>query len=225
MKFLTTLFLILFGFSANLNAQIPGQSYIIQPNDWLSKISAKAYGNPHVYNRIIEGTNEKAIVDNSFQRLSNVNDLRIGQKVWIPDFTTGKVEETTIEKAAVDDVKLVTLPKTNCEIRIWYNYQVVAISKLNEKWKADGIDLKTRAEQAYSLRHNARVNARFMMQNPEEVKGLQARDIAKYGNPNGPSFEYLLKKNTDKGLSPEEGYQSIIDSSSRVSAVYNSECQ
>lgn len=71
----------------------------------------------------------------------------------------------------------------------------------------------------------ARVNARFMVQNKEEVKKLQARDNAKYGNPHGPTFEYLLKKMRDKGMTTEAGYQSIIDSSSRTDKNYNSDCQ
>ena len=75
------------------------------------------------------------------------------------------------------------------------------------------------------MRHEARVNARFMMQNPEEVSALQARDMERYGNPDGPTFDYLVKKNTDAGLSLEEAYQSIIDSSSRTDTRYNADCQ
>ena len=213
---------LLFAF-ANLSAQTPGSSYLIQFNDWLSKIAEKAYGNPHVYNQIIEGTNAKSLIDNSFRKITAANDLRLGQKVWIPNLADASSPATppTEEKDGI----LVALPKTNCEIRVWYNYQVVAIGALNDKWLSDGIDLKTRAEKAYELRHNARVNARFMMQNPIEVKGLQARDLVKYGNPNGPTFDYLIKKNTDKGSSLEKAYQSIINSSSRVSTVYNKDCQ
>lgn len=218
--FFLTLLVLAF---ANLAAQTPGNSYVIQSNDWLSKIAEKAYGNPHVYNQIIEGTNEKALLDNSFRKITAANDLRLGQKVWIPNLAdaSAPVSPPKEEKDGI----LVALPKTNCEIRIWYNYQVVAIGTLNDKWLSDGIDLKTRAERAYELRHNARVNARFMMQNPIEVKGLQARDLLKYGNPNGPTFEYLIKKNTDKGSSLDEAYQSIINSASRVSTVYNKDCQ
>ena len=108
---------------------------------------------------------------------------------------------------------------------LWYNYQVVAIGVINQKWKNDGLDLATRAHRAYELRHEARVNARFMMQDQTAVKGLQERDMAKYGNPDGPTFEYLIQKNTDNGLSLEEAYQSIIDSSSRTDQRFNADCQ
>jgi hypothetical protein len=177
----------------------------------LSKIAERAYDNPHLYYRIIEGTNEKAATDTDFTEISSANDIRIGQKIWIPALP------------APDN--LTGVPKTNCEIRLWYNFQIVAVGVINEKWKQDGVDLETRAHRAYELRHEARVNARFMMQNKEEVAVLQARDTERYGNPDGPTFEFLLKKNTDEGLSLEEAYQSIIDSSSRTDTRYNADCQ
>jgi len=192
-------------------AQTPNSSYTIQQNDWLSKISETAYNNPHLYYRIIEGTNKKATSDTSFSKITSANNLSVGQKIWIPNLPTS--------------TNLTGVPKTNCEIRLWYNYQVVAVGVINKKWEEDGIDLKTRAEKAYELRHQARVNARFMMQNKAQVRALQARDMKEYGNPDGPTFDYLLKKNTDNGLSLEAAYQSIIDSSSRTDKGYNSDCQ
>jgi len=209
-NFITT-FLFVWLLATSTFAQMPNTSYTIQENDWLSKISEKAYDNPHLYYRIIKGTNEKAASDNTFKPISSANDIQIGQVIWIPSPPAPK--------------NLTGIPKTNCEIRLWYNFQIVAVGVLNEKWKQDGIDLATRAKKAYELRHEARVNARFMMQNKEEVQALQARDQEKYGNPDGPTFEYLLKKNTDKGLTLEKAYQSIIDSSSRTDTRYNADCQ
>ena len=198
-------------YSTLITAQSPNSSYLVQENDWLSKISKKAYDNPHLYYRIIEGTNKKAASDNSFVKISSANDIRVGQKVWIP--------------ALPSSDNLTGVPKTDCEIRLWYNYQIVAVGVINEKWKEDGIDLKTRALKAYEMRHEARVNARYMMQDKAAVEALQTRDSNKYGNPDGPTFEYLIKKNTDKGLSMDEAYQSIIDSSSRTDKRYNADCQ
>ncbi len=192
-------------------SQTAQQSYIVQEGDWLSSISERAYGNPHLYHRIIDGTNAKAKADESYAILHRPNQLRVGQKVWIP--------------SAPATTNLASAPKTDCEIRLWYNYQVVAIGAINQRWINDGLDLETRARQAYKLRHDARVNARFMMQDQTAVKGLQARDMAKYGNPDGPTFEYLIQKNTDQGLSMEEAYQSIIDSSSRTDQRFNADCQ
>lgn len=205
------LFLLVLQLSVSSFGQSPNSAYTIQQNDWLSKISEKAYDNPHLYYRIIEGTNTKAASDNSFTKIGSANALTVGQKIWIP-----KLPSST---------NLAGVPKTNCEIRLWYNYQVVAVGIINKKWEQDGIDLKTRAHKAYEMRHQARVNARSMMQNKDQVKALQARDQQKYGNPDGPTFEYLLKKNTDNGLSLEAAYQSIIDSSSRTDSRYNTDCQ
>lgn len=204
-----------------LHAQSPGQSYQIQSGDWLSKIAATSYDNPHQYYRIIEGTNEKALLDKSYQRIGSANQLQVGQKIWIPALKTSSFSSTS---TSTSDTQLVTLPKTDCEIRIWYNYQVIAISKLNERWEDENISLEERAKKAYELRHNARVNARFMMQDKSAVKMLQERDMAKYNNPDGPTFTQLLQKNIDKGLSTSEAYDNIIKSSSRVSTVYNSQC-
>ncbi len=224
--FLTTFLTSIFIFA---NAQGFNQDYFVQSNDWLSKIADKAYGNPHLYYHIIEGTNEKALVDKSYRKITNVERLAVGQKLWIPDYnestssSSGKADKTATDKKG--DGILVTIPSTNCEIRIWYNYQVIAIAKLSEKWLADGLDLKTCAEKAYKLRHDARVNARFMMQDKTEVEQFQERDMKKYGNPDGPTFEYLMEKSRKKGLSEEECYKAIVESSGRVSKVYNSECE
>ncbi len=63
------------------------------------------------------------------------------------------------------------------------------------------------------------------MPNKEEVKALQARDQAKYGNPHGPTFEDLIKKSTDQNMSLEAAYQVVIESSSRTDQRYNADCQ
>lgn len=205
------IFLLACQLSTPTFAQEVNSAYTIQQNDWLSKIAEKAYDNPHLYYRIIEATNKKAATDPSFSKIKSANGLSVGQKIWIPSLPSSK--------------NLTSVPKTNCEIRLWYNFQIVAVGVINQKWEKDGIDLKTRAHKAYEMRHEARVNARYMMQNKDEVKTLQARDMKKYGNPDGPTFEYLLKKNTDNGLSLEAAYQSIIDSSSKTDTRYNADCQ
>jgi hypothetical protein len=116
------------------------------------------------------------------------------------------------------------IPKSDCQIRIWYNFQVLAIPKLNEYWITKEITLKERAYKAYNLRHNARIHARFMMLDQKEVAVLQKRDLDKYANPDGPTFEYLLQKNQDKDKSLEQAYESIIQSSSKTNNRHNSVC-
>ena len=90
------------------------------------------------------------------------------------------------------------LPKTNAEIRQWYNDQVAPITRLNETWMKEGLSAE-RAKRAYELRHSARIKARAMMQIEEEVTQLQRRDMEKYGNPDGPTFDYLVQKNREAG--------------------------
>ena len=147
-QFSKLLVVLLFQVSfCNLYSQEVNTSYVVQNGDWLSKISQKAYGNPHLYYRIIESTNEKHLADRSFQKITDVQKIRIGQKLWIPNYAASSTKK--------DSDVLVAVPVTDCDIRIWYNYQVVAISKLNKYWIEQKIDLTTRAQKAYKLRHNA----------------------------------------------------------------------
>lgn len=61
-----------------------GEAYIVQAEDWLSKIAEKQYGDPLAYPAIIEATNTKAAEDNSFALISDPNVLQAGQKLWLP---------------------------------------------------------------------------------------------------------------------------------------------
>ena len=116
------------------------------------------------------------------------------------------------------------IPKTDCEVRDWYNYQVVAIPVINKRWTQIGLNAAERAKRAFDLRHKARINARFMMPDQSEVKDLQERDTKKYGNPDGPTLTYLVKKLQGKGLKGEPLYNNIIVSSSRTDSTYNAAC-
>lgn len=117
------------------------------------------------------------------------------------------------------------IPKTDCEVRNWYNYQVIAIPVINKRWVQDGLSAEERAKRAYDIRHEARVNARFMMPNQAEVKTLRERDNQKYGNPDGPTFDYLVAKERSKGLKDNQIYEDIVESSSRTDTEYNAVCQ
>jgi hypothetical protein len=59
------------------------------------------------------------------------------------------------------------------------------------------------------------------MSDPLEVEQLRARDMTKYQNPDGPSFEYLVDKGIKNGATREDALSSIIDSSNRTNAEYN----
>lgn len=118
----------------------------------------------------------------------------------------------------------ITTPNNNCDIRTWYNFQVLAIPQLNDYWITQKMPLKDRAYKAYSLRHDARIYARYMMPNQEEVASLRKRDSVKYGHPDGPTFEFLLDKNQKKGMTLNQAYERIIETASTTNNNYNLDC-
>ncbi|MEI7769640.1 MAG: hypothetical protein WCI67_06625 [Chloroflexales bacterium] len=106
-------------------------------------------------------------------------------------------------------------------VRTWYNERTQHIPDLNTRWEASGVPAAERAARCQELRHTARVQARELMQNQEGVAGLRARDLEKYGNPDGPTFAYLVASMKNKGHVGDAVYEHIIGSSSRTNAEYN----
>ena len=111
--------------------------------------------------------------------------------------------------------------KTNAEVRRWYLEQVTRILELNRQWIAQGLSVRARAEAAWHIRHETRLEVRVVMANPEEVELLRERDIAEYGNPDGPTFEFLVEKLKDAGLEEDAIYEAIIDGSYRTNEGVN----
>jgi len=109
--------------------------------------------------------------------------------------------------------------KTNAEVRQWYLTQVARIPELNEQWIQQGLSAQARAEAAWRIRHDARLVARAMMADPVEVELLRARDLAKYGHPDGPAFEFLVEQCRKAGLEGEAVYEAIIDGSYRTNVA------
>jgi branched-chain amino acid transport system substrate-binding protein len=62
-----------------------GQEYIVQADDWLSKLAEKNYGDVLAWPVIWEATNAKSAEDASFAFIEDPNLIEIGQKLWIPD--------------------------------------------------------------------------------------------------------------------------------------------
>lgn len=110
---------------------------------------------------------------------------------------------------------------TNRDIRVIYVCRAAGIGALDAGWQAEGVPVDERARRAYQVRHEARMTARAMMSDRAEVADLEARDTAKYGRKDGPSFEYLLNKGRAEGLSGDALYQSIIDSAQRTNEATN----
>jgi hypothetical protein len=66
--------------------------------------------------------------------------------------------------------------------------RVAEISKLNLEWVAQGRSLEEPARHAWQIRHEARTEARSVMESAVEIEELQARDLRLYGNPDGPTL-------------------------------------
>jgi hypothetical protein len=62
---------------------------------------------------------------------------------------------------------------TNSEIREWYLRKVATIPDLDLEWTKNGDLLEARARRAWEIRHNARREARSMMENKAEVEALR----------------------------------------------------
>ncbi len=69
----------------NSAAQAPeGSEYVVQADDWLSKIAEKELGDALAYPAIVEATNAKAAEDASFTAITDPNVIDVGQKLWLP---------------------------------------------------------------------------------------------------------------------------------------------
>lgn len=165
-------------------------------------------------------------------RNSSILALSLLFSVGCANQTTMKKVDSKVETSITSSIsaktsshkQLVVIPKSDCDIRRWYNYQVVAIPRINKRWIEKGQSLEDRARRAYTLRHNARINARYMMADQSEVAVLRQRDQAKYGNPDGPTFDYLINKGIAQGKRAEEVYKGMISSSSRTDTRFNDQC-
>jgi hypothetical protein len=111
--------------------------------------------------------------------------------------------------------------RSNAEIRDWYLQRNAEIEGMDAQWAAEGRSLEQRARAAHDVRHEARMRARSMMNDPREVADLRARDMAKYGNPDGPTFDQLVASGRAKGKSDEAVHQDIVASSQRTDRATN----
>lgn len=102
----------------------------------------------------------------------------------------------------------------NQQVRQWYKAQLGQIPVLNQAWIVEGLSVEERARKAWGIRRNARLRARELMGDPKQVSLLRQRDIKKYGNPDGPTFDYLVAQAARKGLEDDRIYEAIIVGSS-----------
>lgn len=110
---------------------------------------------------------------------------------------------------------------TNTEIRQRYLQWTAEIVELNQQWIRQGLSAQERAEAAWQIRHEARLTARSMMSNALEAELLRARDLFKYGNPDGPTFEFLVDQLRQARLIGDEAYEAIITGAYRTNEGVN----
>jgi len=110
---------------------------------------------------------------------------------------------------------------TDRQVRQFYLERVAAIGPADAAAVTRGDPVETRARTAFTARHDARMIARAMMSDPASLAALQARDLDKYGNPDGPTFEYLVDRAGQKGLTGDAVFTSIIDSAQVTDAATN----
>ena len=116
---------------------------------------------------------------------------------------------------------MVDCRRTNAEIRQWYLEHVSSIPELNQQWLAAGLPARERAERAWRMRHTARLEARAMMTDLMEVELLRARDMALYGNTDGPTFAFLIEQGRRSGLTDQAIYEAIIEGAYRTDVGLN----
>ena len=103
---LALLLIMLMAFAGAAGAAPPlqtedGQEYVVQADDWLSKIAERFYGDVTAYNIIAEATNAKAGEDDTFATIADPNVIEIGQKLWIP--AEGMAADTQMTDDKMDE--------------------------------------------------------------------------------------------------------------------------
>ena len=109
----------------------------------------------------------------------------------------------------------------NGEIRAYYLRLVQTIAPDDAKRREEGRSAEERGRRAYTTRHDARMLCRAMMGDPAEVELLRRRDQEKYGQPDGPTFEQLVARNREKGLTGDEAWEAIVRSAGRTDQLTN----
>ncbi len=84
-------------------AQEEGFEYIVQQDDWLSKLAEKYLGDVVAYDQIVEATNAKYETDPDFAKITNPDVIEVGDKIWIPGGTPDAAETTASEETAATD--------------------------------------------------------------------------------------------------------------------------
>jgi|GEM_PF-39879 len=64
--------------------QEEGQDYVVQADDWLSKLAEKFYGDPLAYPAIVAATNDRAATESGYETIDDPDLVEVGQKLFLP---------------------------------------------------------------------------------------------------------------------------------------------
>jgi len=76
------------GQAAGPPGQDDGREYVIQADDWLSKLADKYLGDGNLWPRIVEATNSRSATDSRLAIIKNPNVIYAGQIIFIPTTTS-----------------------------------------------------------------------------------------------------------------------------------------
>ena len=86
------------------------EDYVVQANDWLSKLADKYYGDVLAYPMIFEATNTAAANDDTYATIENADIIEIGWTLCIPAAEDGMMmdDKAMDDTAMMDDTKAMT---------------------------------------------------------------------------------------------------------------------
>ncbi len=64
------------------------EAYIVQADDWLSKIAGKFLGEALSYPVLVAATNQQHTVDETYAQITNPDLIEVGWKICVPDAET-----------------------------------------------------------------------------------------------------------------------------------------
>lgn len=125
---LVYIFIVNSALAAPPNQASWGETYIVQADDWLSKIADKFYSNAIVYPAIVEATNIKAMSDDTFTVIDDPNLIHVGQKLWLP---TQSVADQIMAGGNILDQGDVTIFK-------YFIHPDIGTYEFRVRWNSDG---------------------------------------------------------------------------------------
>lgn len=139
--------------------------------------------------------------------------------------------KVAFKKVATKTVQACKYWKRNRAIRQAYNSRMRTLEKEIKAMRKQGRTRKEIAEHAHKVRHKERIAAREKMKkngDAKDVENLEARDLKKYKNKDGPNFEQSqaraknnLKKKLGREPTQDEVYDEIAESATGTDWVTN----